>query len=300
MNNRIQVRAIVGFIVLAFVPVWALWGILFLPGMANSLWRPLVLAAGMWGPGLAAILLTRFVLREPLQTTTIGRLCRSRYFLWAWLIPIAGTLAATCFTVLLRIADFDPNLTWLRSQIAAGGGEARLPMPLGILMLVQIIAALTIAPLINCLFALGEELGWRGFFLLRLMKAGLSQWQAMLLCGAIWGIWHAPAILLGHNYPAHPQLGVLLMTISCILLGIIFGWLQLASGSVWAPTLAHGTLNAVGGLPLLLLTPHDSAFGGIIVSMTGWIPLVLFIVWLAWTGRLSVQQCGCERSNEIT
>ncbi len=172
-------------------------------------------------------------------------------------------------------------------------------MPLGVLVLIQTVAALTIAPLINCLFTLGEELGWRGFLLPRLIEAGWGQWWALIVSGAVWGLWHAPVILLGHNYPDHPYLGVLLMTVFCILLGIIFGWLRLASGSVWTATLAHATLNAVAGFPLIVLTPFDSALGGVMTGVIGWIPLVLFIVWLAWSGRLPVRTHGGEGLDEI-
>jgi hypothetical protein len=116
----------------------------------------------------------------------------------------------------------------------------------------------------------------------------MSQWQALLLSGAIWGMWHAPAIMLGLNYPTHPYLGILLMTFFCVLLGLVFGWLQLASGSVWVPTLAHASLNAIAGLPILLLTSHDSAVGGTLVSVVGWIPITAFVIWLYWTKRLPV------------
>ena len=300
MNDRRIMRFIACFLVLTFGSVWGLWSLLFLPGVQRVPGLAVMLmAVGMWGPGLAAIVTVKLVLRESLRTTTIGRLGRKWYYLWAWLIPVAGTLAAMCLTVFFGIARFDPEFTWLHSQIAGGGAQGQLPLPLGVIMLIQTVAALTIAPLINCLFTLGEELGWRGFLLPRLIEAGWGQWWAIIVTGAVWGLWHAPVILLGHNYPDHPYLGVLLMTVFCILLGIIFGWLRLASGSVWTATLAHATLNAVAGFPLIVLTPFDSALGGMMTGVIGWIPLVLFIVWLAWSGRLPVQiHCG-ERSDEI-
>ena len=65
------------------------------------------------------------------------------------------------------------------------------------------------APLINTLLALGEELGWRGLLLPELLPLG--QRRAILLSGVIWGFWHAPVILQGHNYPSQPVLGVFLM-----------------------------------------------------------------------------------------
>ena len=98
------------------------------------------------------------------------------------------------------------------------------------------------APLINTLLALGEELGWRGSLLPELLPLG--QRRAILLSGVIWGFWHAPVILQGHNYPSQPVLGVFLMVVFAVLVGAFFGWLYLRTRSPWAPALAHGSLNA--------------------------------------------------------
>ncbi|MGD0516347.1 MAG: CPBP family intramembrane glutamic endopeptidase [Thermoguttaceae bacterium] len=241
---------------------------------------------------MTAILVTRFVLGERLRTTTINRLGRLRYYFWAWFVAVAGTIAVMLLTVLFGVSQFDFQFTLARNQLNQWLAEgAKVPSFLTpqVFALGGAFLAITIAPFINCFFALGEELGWRGFLLPRLIQTGMGQWKALLLSGAIWGIWHAPAIVQGHNYPLHPYLGVLLMTAFCVLLGIIFGWLRLASGSVWAPTFAHGAFNAVAGLPMLITTPCDWAIGGMLTSLIGWIPLALFIAWLAWTKRLPVQ-----------
>jgi membrane protease YdiL (CAAX protease family) len=136
-------------------------------------------------------------------------------------------------------------------------------------------------------FALGEELGWRGFLLPRLLPLG--QWRAILLSGAIWGIWHAPAILQGHNYPGRPVAGVFMMIVFCVLLGAIFSWLYLRTRSPWAPALAHGSINAIAGLPILFMTGVDISIGGTVASIIGWSPLSLFVAWLVWTHRLPVK-----------
>jgi membrane protease YdiL (CAAX protease family) len=62
-------------------------------------------------------------------------------------------------------------------------------------------------PAVNGLFAFGEELGWRGYLLPKLMPLG--KWKAYVLVGIIWGLWHGPLVLAGFNYPAFPVLGVL-------------------------------------------------------------------------------------------
>lgn len=152
---------------------------------------------------------------------------------------------------------------------------------------IQVLFALTLAPLINMLFALGEELGWRGYLLPHLMPLG--QWKAILFSGIVWGVWHAPAIAQGHNYPGYPILGIFMMIVFCVLLGIILSWLYLNTRSPWVAALAHGSVNAVAGLPVLFLLPgFDMALGGTLASISAWFGMVLFIVWLVMTKRLPV------------
>jgi membrane protease YdiL (CAAX protease family) len=241
----------------------------------------------MWIPGLCALLLTRFQLCESWRTTTLDRTGPKRYYLWAWLLPPAATLGSMLLTVGFGVARFDPDLTWLREHGEKAGTS--LPVPAWVFVGAEALMGLTLGPLFNMLFTVGEEIGWRGFLLPGLLRAEFGQWSALLLSGAIWGLWHAPVILLlGHNYPDHPYLGVLLNTACFTLLGVIFGWLQLASGSVWVPTLAHASCNAIAGIPFLLLTKFDTAVGGTFNSLVGWIPMMAFIGWLWWSGRLPV------------
>jgi len=109
---------------------------------------------------------------------------------------------------------------------------------------------LLLGPTVNALFGFGEELGWRG--LLQRELAPMGFWRASLAIGLVWGLWHAPLILLGHNYPQHPQLGVGLMVLWCVLLAVPFSYVRVKSRSVVAVAILHGVLNASAGLPLML------------------------------------------------
>jgi hypothetical protein len=83
---------------------------------------------------------------------------------------------------------------------------------------------------------------------------------------------------------------VLLMTVSTVLLSVIFSWLYLATRSPWVAGLAHASLNAWGGLPLLFLAAgFDTAYGGTIISMTGWVVLGVVIGILVLTKQLPVK-----------
>ena len=286
MVNR---KALVSFIVITFGIAWTLFLLPLAVPTSDVQTRQLVTlglwSAAMWAPGLAALIVTRFVLGRPLRTLGLGRLGPKRYYLWAWLLPPLLALLAAGSTVLLGLGQIDPNLTLIRQSLANAPNTGGLNPWLIVGM--QIVAALTLAPLINTVFALGEELGWRGFLLPELLPLG--QARAITLSGIIWGVWHAPAIAQGHNYPGYPVSGSLFMIVFCILTGAIFSWLYLNTRSPWTPALAHGALNATAALPVMFMQGFDPAFGGTLVSVAGWLPLALFVLWLVWTRRLPVQ-----------
>ncbi len=236
----------------------------------------------MWTPGLAAILVTRFIDHQPLSVLNLKRLGEKHAYLWAWLLPIIFSILTGMLTWAFGLGKLDLEFTLIKQAMSqAPGGSAISP---ALVVVLQILIAMTIGPLFNTLFALGEELGWRGYLFPRLLPLG--QWRAIILTGVIWGIWHSPVILQGQNYPGHPVLGVFLMIGFCLLLGTILSWLFLRTCNPWAPALAHGTVNAVAGLPLMFMTGIDMALGGTLTSLTGWIPMILFVIWLVWSKRL--------------
>jgi len=286
-------KSLTWFIIISFVISWILFAVPLASKDNEMLYLPVMqglFALAMWGPGIAAILVTLFVARQPFSTLRLNTLGPKRYYFWAWfLAPLmaALTLAAT---ILLDTGTFDPTIPVMREALAQTPQAQGLP-PVEILLAIQLAFALTFAPFINILFALGEELGWRGFLLPKLLPLG--EWKALLISGAIWGIWHAPATILhGHNFPAHPYLGVLVMTVGCMLLGVLFGWLYLKTQSPWAPALAHGAFNAIGPAALFFLNPAglDMALGGNPLGVAGWIPMALIIFVLVALKQLPVHQ----------
>jgi membrane protease YdiL (CAAX protease family) len=78
-----------------------------------------------------------------------------------------------------------------------------------------------------------------------------------------------------------------MMIVFCVLLGTILSWLTLNTKSPWTVALAHGSVNAVAGLPILFFqSGFDMAIGGILASLIGWIGMIIFIAWLVRTKRL--------------
>ena len=124
-----------------------------------------------------------------------------------------------------------------------------LPVPPVVFLVGQrLVSGLTI----NAVAALGEELGWRGLLLRELSPLGF--WRLSLLTGVVWGIWHAPLIVQGHNFPDAPVAGIFVMTGWTVAASPLFTYLTVRAGSVLAATLLHGSFNAVASLSLVYLT----------------------------------------------
>lgn len=289
MLNR---KALLSFLAIAFAFSWALFSIpaAFKPDQARvAQAMQITFSLAMWGPGLAALITTLYVEKQPFSSLRLNTLGPKRFYLWAWLLPPVLTILTLGATLLIRSGEFDPAMTAISDALAKAPAGTKLP-PSGMVAFFQIALALTLAPFINVIFALGEELGWRGFLLPHLLPLG--QFRAILISGMIWGFWHAPTTLLyGYNFPQHPYLGVLVMMVGCTLLGALLSWLYLSTRSPWVAALCHGAVNASPGLAIYFLKPgFDSALGGLILGLAGWIPMTLFIVWLVWSRRLPVSQ----------
>ena len=115
------------------------------------------------------------------------------------------------------------------------------------------IAAITI----NAFFALGEEIGWRGYLYQQLGYT--PNLKNTIIIGTIWALWHAPAILLlGYNYPASRIFGLLFF----IPLGIVLTYPLLLftshAKSVLPAASLHGAFNALW--PLTLIASNLPAF----------------------------------------
>ncbi|HEY6406586.1 MAG TPA: CPBP family intramembrane glutamic endopeptidase, partial [Ktedonobacteraceae bacterium] len=283
------------FIVLTFAISWSIW-----IGL-RSLGVPLIIYAsiGMFGPALAA-LLVRLIRREGFADAGLRLIGRGhkgagRMYLAAYFIPpllIAAGIALALLTGIQHWA-FQENLQTAAHaitktlaqqgrQLPAGGYSAEQLALFSIIL--QTVLAFTLAIPINMIFTFGEEFGWRGYLLPRLSPLGGI--SASIITGVVWGLWHAPIIVLdGYNYPGHPWLGVGMMVIFTTSLSMIFAWLRFRSGSIWPSTMAHAVINAQAGFGILLLSSADSLLRAPI-GIIGLIPMIAFAIWLAATGRL--------------
>jgi membrane protease YdiL (CAAX protease family) len=181
-----------------------------------------------------------------------------RYYLLFGLLLVAVYAVMTGLNVLFGLGQpVDARMVLIQ---AAGGQATGLEeAPTAVFLLITGLQAVILAPVLALLIAFGEEYGWRGYLQGELIKLGKV--KGILLVGLVWGLWHAPVILMGHNYPGQPVWGVVLTTLYTIALAFFFGFAVLKSGSVWLAAFLHGLNNqVVAFLTLMVYRPNDAVF----------------------------------------
>ena len=173
----------------------------------------------MWTPGLCA-LITQLLFHR-----TLAGLGWEpgpwRYLCGAALLPIGYGLAVYVPVWLLGIGQFDGSVL----------GRALPVLPFALAE--------------NLMFALGEEIGWRGFLAPTFYRVGSFAW-AGVGTGIIWGLWHVPLVVAGGYDAGTPfWYGVSCFMISATAMSVSLAWLRLRSGSLWTATIYHGIHNLV-------------------------------------------------------
>jgi hypothetical protein len=266
------------FIVLTYALTWTVilvaqqWGIELgtPPGIGLA-------AVCMLLPATVALCLQRYFYRESL--TAIGLRWREAKLLWLLLaIPMVWVVVLGAFAFialggnLLHIpefghADFSPEsfTQQVRHLIQHyyGLDPELQPLPMSPLLLffIALIQGSIGGALLNLPFTLGEELGWRGFLLRETMQLGPV--RQTLLIGIVWGLWHAPLILQGLNYPGHPWIGIAMMAAFTTSISYPLRFLALAGRSALAPAVFHGVLNQIGITTMLYVADSNPLVGSV-------------------------------------
>lgn len=300
------------FFVVAFVLAWLACLPLWLSGkgMSDPLLVQVTGMAMMFTPLIAAVVATivqRKRAKEPLASIP-------RYFgiwplrpfgrvLWTSLLAFFGVVVFIIVGYFLSAAfgwvKLDPiGLSGFKVQLDQLPGLESVPLAVAV---IGYLVIMVISSLSTLIFAFGEEAGWRGWLTTSLRPLGT--WPALIIVGVIWGLWHAPLILLGYNFNRPDITGLALMVVGCVMLGILFGWLRIRTGSVWPAVVAHGALNGSTGMLLGLFidakapTPDMALVSGL--GAAGWIVSALIIVALVATGQFRKRpELGIKRHQE--
>ena len=84
---------------------------------------------------------------------------------------------------------------------------------------------------------LGEEYGWR-FFLQPVMQKKFGMKLGVIILGIVWGLWHIPVDTFFYTEDSVPQM-ITGQIITCVTLGIFFGYAYLKTNNIWVPVAMH-------------------------------------------------------------
>lgn len=211
-------------------------------GDTGSNWTMLL----MWMPGIAAIIM-RIRHKEGLFSNLVWNPLKAwKWILLAAFIPFFIEIATVLITLSFGAATLKEGFLTIEDEGIAIKGIAMLfgaSAQLWYAFIPNFILSYFVGTIFYSLFfALGEELGWRGYL--------QKEWDttnslfSFLVIGTIWGWWHLPGILLGHNYPDYRLLGgFVLMPFVTILFSIAFGVAFNKKRVIWVPVIFHGAVN---------------------------------------------------------
>ena len=280
--NRTQV---VKYLAITFIASYAVeFGVGALYDRGNPVAGQLLMVGLMFIPAIAVLLSAGPSALKDLGWNPQVRK-NIRPILIAWLSPAILTAIGAVLYFLIFRSHLDVSGQFVvqnageeaMQQLEAAG--ISYPMYVAI----SVAQALTYAPFINAIPALGEEIGWRGFLYPQL-RAKYGRTAGRILGGVIWGAFHWPLIWLigyeyGTDYIGFPVIGMLLFCVCTIALGILCDWLRERSGSIWLPSLFHGAFNAAAGVPLLICRPDIGSarlLGPAPNGLIAGLPLILF------------------------
>lgn len=283
-----DLKRIIVYILITFILTWVYCLLVVYP-LANgaslqgvpALATQFLVAAGMFCPAIG-VFLTRLVTREGFKNTWLKPNLKKniRYYLLAWFGPGILTFAGAGLYFLLVPGSFDPSCGYMRLTMEAAGVpyEAQA-VPMNLLLLIQTVQALFLAPILNFVTCFGEEWGWRGYLLPKL-KNLLPTVPTLLVTGIIWGLWHAPLTIIGHNYGlgywGFPFTGVAMMCVFCSALGVFLSCITLKTNSCIPAILAHGAVNGICAIGMYFTADGGNPFIG--PAPTGIIGLIPFIL----------------------
>jgi uncharacterized protein len=223
------------YLVLAYVFSWSCWLPLVLSGSVvrqGDGW-PTDLP-GLLGPSLAALVTLSVTGGRAAVVDWLGRMARFAVPVWCYLF-VAGTLALGLAAELARTGSLDPR------ELAGYTGAPNLGVVLTFLLVL----------VVN---GLGEEAGWRGFLVDRLLPThGLLRTAGLV--AVVWAGWHLPLFLVLDSFRGL-GLAVLGWVIGLYAGSVVLTWLYAVSGrSILVVALWHTTYNftsattAMSGLP---------------------------------------------------
>lgn len=234
IRNLVRHYGIYIFVALTFGMTWTIGAsVIFAPDWFNFHLGPFnnrspMFYLAVWAPNIAAVAIAMVAGGWSAIQELLGRLVGWRVGLWVWVFALGFHPALMLVVELVGLAFGDPLPTWSNWQ-AFGLGLLSLPL-------------IALGPL-------GEELGWRGYLLPRLLER-TRPLSAALILGTIWMVWHIPAFFMSGVPQSNMSFPI--FVIGGVAFNVFITWLFLN---------ARQSILIAGIIPHALANAWGDAFG---------------------------------------
>ena len=297
-------KRLIMFVAFTIVIAWILFLLVPILGLSYGTGASVaIIASAMFAPALSNVL-TRLITKEGFGNMYLRPHFKGHVkdYLLVYFGPTALLLLSGVLYFLIFPGSFDPELIALKKVLASSSKQGAAASNL---LIGQALIFVVLGPIINIIPTMGEELGWRGYLLPKL-RMFLSDRAALIITGAIWGVWHLPVIVMGHNYGTsywgYPWLGILTMIVFCVMLGTIEGYISIKLQSAIPAAMIHSTVNAGAALPIALIKgSYNTLLGPAITGIIGGLPFIVLAVILLITvgNKMSCKKGALQRENGL-
>lgn len=282
-EKKTSILRLVLFCVLAYMPLYVITPIL------NKFCGELIFSENISGKtavitssfGLLAMfvptvahILTRLFTREGFKNTYLGLYFKgnARYYIASVGVKLLESTVAMFLIWAIFMKGVSFSDTFLTGEWQVKTGTFLLQLAISIILFFP---------------AFGEEWGWRGYMMPKLMEL-MPKPVAILVGGIIWGLWHAPLTVSGHNfgteYKFYPWLGILLMCLYCVLLNAFLTLLTERTRSIYPASFCHMVNNNLSVGILLSIFAAPAALG----KITNISNFMLFLIMLPTTAIIGM------------
>lgn len=234
-SKALTIKRIVIFCIIAFVPFW-----IIVPIMNAVFGEPIyecesaasaVYALGVFGMLIpsAANLITRLITKEGFKNSYLGLNFKgnAKYYIASALVKIIELSVVLLIVWGIMIDGLTFSEAFPFDNINTRMGAFLLQLSASIIVF---------SP------AFGEEWGWRGYLMPKLTEV-MGRPAAIIVGGIIWGLWHAPLTIAGHNfgtgYDFYPWGGILIMCIMCTFMNAFLTLLTERTKSIYPASFCH-------------------------------------------------------------
>ena len=226
MKTAIRRHPTAAYILLAFSWTWLIAFAMLLTGLADDVTNPspLFILGGILSnvsPSLAALLVTRISGGKEAMRKLLGGFKVKGQKGWTGLTLIIVPVVTALTTLISHFVFREYRFVLVAPMIAMG----------------------LVWPLFS---GLGEEFGWRGYMLPRLIRRfGLL--KASLLLGILWEVWHLPMHYMAYKaygvymIPAFLTIGFANLTLNAVIMAILYA---VNKGSIRLMVFYHYTITA--------------------------------------------------------